>query len=90
MLIAVSIHELRAMSDEEVIRRHDEAAKNTLVGTAFYLDELRRRGDERHAEKMLKLTEDLAVYTGEIRWLTRVVTAATVIAILIAAIGVLK
>jgi hypothetical protein len=37
---APKLFELRMMPDEQVERAYDEAAKHTVVGTGFYLDEL--------------------------------------------------
>src|SRR5690349_20110652 len=79
MSIAVSLRELRGFSDDEVPRSYDEAAKNTVVGTQFYLDELRRRQDVRYAETLLVLTTRMTTGTEEIRGLTRRVTAAAVV-----------
>jgi hypothetical protein len=44
------IAKLRAMTDEQIIERHDQAAQNTMVGVDFYLDELRRREQARAIE----------------------------------------
>jgi hypothetical protein len=40
---APTVATLRAMTDEEIIRVHDETMQNTGVNSSFYLDELRRR-----------------------------------------------
>lgn len=42
-----SIAALRTMSDDELIREHDEMATHTAVGTQYYVDELHRRALER-------------------------------------------
>jgi len=51
---ARSIRDVRNLSD--LIREHDEAAKSTVVGTAFYVDELARRETARRERLMLRLT----------------------------------
>ncbi len=56
MGMAHSIKELRRLSDDELIRQHDEAAKSTVVGTGYYLDEIRRRDADRRERRMLLLT----------------------------------
>ena len=38
-----SFEELQNMSEEELIKQHDERAKHTVVGTQHYQDELARR-----------------------------------------------
>ena len=37
------IRDLRALSDERLVKLHDELAVNTQVGIGYYLDEFRRR-----------------------------------------------
>lgn len=37
------IEDLRTVPDEVLIAEHDEIARNTSVGVAFYLEELHRR-----------------------------------------------
>ena len=56
MGMAHSIEELRRLSDDELIRQHDEAAKSTFVGTGYYLDEIRRRESDRRERRMERLT----------------------------------
>lgn len=50
-----SIESLRTMSDAEVIAEHDEVAKNTGAGTAYWMDELERRSRERFTEASNRL-----------------------------------
>lgn len=47
---------LQQLTDQQLRDRYDHSAENTVVGTGFYLDELRRRDYER----MMKVTNDLA------------------------------
>ena len=35
-----SYDELRSLSDDELIKAHDDLAKSTLVGISYYLEEL--------------------------------------------------
>ena len=72
--MAETIEELRSLPDEEVIRRHDGRAANTVVGTNHYLQELTRRDMVRQGERMESLT-------SSINWLTWVIMIATVIGI---------
>jgi len=67
-----SIRDLRALSDEELISRHDAEAKQTVVGTQYYLDELHRRQQEWHTAVMVK-------YTKYILWLTIIVGFLTAV-----------
>lgn len=78
MGMAPRLSELRSMSDEELVRKYDGAAQHTVVGTAYYMDEIHRRQVERQNETMISLTRS-------INRLTWVIAGVTVIAILIAA-----
>lgn len=51
-----SIEQLRKLSDDQLIRDHDKKARDTVVGTQYYMDELDRRSRTRHENVMLKLT----------------------------------
>ena len=64
-----SYQELRALPDSELIAAHDREALHTVVGTAYYLDELRGR-------------EQLSV-TKSIRTFTIIVTMATILNLLL-------
>ena len=67
-----SFEELQTLCDDELIRRHDRAAKHTQVGTQHYLDVLNWRHQDRQTEAMLG-------YTRRIKWMTIAITAATAI-----------
>jgi hypothetical protein len=69
---APSVRRLRAASDDELIATYDEIAKNTVVGTAFYLEELQRREAMRISRSMWRLTWWIFGFTA-------VVTVATVV-----------
>jgi len=47
-----------------LIRQHDALAPNTVAGTGFYLDELRRRESARHEWLMIRLTWVIAALTA--------------------------
>jgi hypothetical protein len=77
------IAELRALTDDEVIQRHDAHAVSTVAGVAFYLDELRRREQVRAIEASNRLARR-AFWLG----VTNTVLAlAAVIATVIGAAG---
>lgn len=71
-MIAASLAKLRAMSNDELIKNHDETAKHNDVGVSYYLEELARRDQERQTKAMLR-------YTRWIIAMTVVMTIATVI-----------
>lgn len=61
---APKIEELRSLTDEELVKRHDDISTHTAVGTAYYLDELNRRTQEKHAKSIKNLTIWIAIMTG--------------------------
>ncbi len=70
--MAETISELRTLSDDELIRRHDDHAPNVQVATGHYFQELYRRDQKRGTEAMLS-------YTRRITWMTLAITVATLI-----------
>ena len=64
--------ELKTMSDDEVISEYDKRTSSTVVGTAFFLDEIRFREANRTSLRMEKLTWAIA-------FMTLVVTIATIV-----------
>ena len=70
--MALSLSDLRNLTDDELAKSHDGQAKTTVVGTQYYQDELNRRSQDRQTKAMLRLT----------RWvtgMTAVVTIATTV-----------
>ena len=70
--MALSLSDLRNLTDDELVERHDSQAKTTVVGTQYFLDELNRRYQERQTKAMLRFTKWITVMTA-------VITSATVI-----------
>lgn len=64
--------QLAAMSDEELIAHYNGHAEQTVVGTAFYREELARRQMARESARMLNLTNTVAKLTWVILGLTAV------------------
>ena len=69
--MAQSYAELRRMTDDELIRKYDETAKQTMIGLDFLRNEVVRRESERATRQMLALTRQM-------RNLTLVITGLTV------------
>jgi len=67
-----SLSELRSLSDDELVNRHDRLAQHTQVGTNHYLRELQRRDMDRQTRATLR-------YTGWITVMTVIVTICTII-----------
>lgn len=70
--------ELRKISDEELVRRHDAATENVQVGLNYFLEELARRRSERQGNVLEEMTRTITRLTWIIAGLTAVVTIVTV------------
>jgi hypothetical protein len=81
--MAETIEDLRRLPAEEVIRRHDQLARNTSVGTKHYLNELTRRDAVRQGERMERLT-------ASINRLTWIITVATIIGVILTLVSLLS
>lgn len=58
-----SLKELRGLSEDELIRRHDSISKSRPVTLEYYLTELARRDAEEREKRMLLLTWVIAGLT---------------------------
>lgn len=58
-----SWRELRAVSDEDLITRHDQAVRNTEIGLNYFLEEMARRDAARQMRTMTTLTWWIAGFT---------------------------
>jgi hypothetical protein len=65
-----SVKELRSLPTAELERLHDSAAKNTVVGTRHYLDEIARRDQERANKILIGLTGAIVLLTIALVYLT--------------------
>ena len=74
---ALSLKDLQNLTDDELVKRHDEQAETTVVGTQYYQDELNRRSLDRQTKAMLRFTKWIVAMTA-------VVTLATVVNVTIA------
>ena len=81
--MARHLSDLRAMSDEELIRQHDAWADWTHASVDYYLEELARRVNSRQSAQMLKLTK-------VITWLTVLMTILTITNVVFVAISLRK
>lgn len=61
--MALSLSDLRNLTDDELVEKHDAQAKTTVVGIQYYLDELSRRYQERQTNSMLRFTKWITVMT---------------------------
>ena len=73
--------DLRRMSIDELIKKHDELAKNTAVGILHYLEEISRRDTEQANKMMLK-------FNNQIRVMTIIITILTFVNIILVALTI--
>jgi hypothetical protein len=76
------VENLRSMTEEELIRSHDSEMQNRAAHYNIYLDELRRRETLRQGERM-------EILTTSINRLTWVITGATIVGVVLTAVGLL-
>ncbi len=69
---AKTIAELRSLSDDELVKQHDQLAASTSVGVSYYLEELERRSVDRQGRRMLRLT-----------WVVTALTVVNVVAVVV-------
>jgi hypothetical protein len=58
-----TLKELRSLSDDELIERHDKHATSTQVGVNHYLRELERRDLDRQTQQMVRFTLWMTIMT---------------------------
>ena len=79
----MKIEDLRKLSEDELIQRHDASMQNRVAHYNIFLDELARREAMRQGERMETLT-------ASINRLTWVITIATILGVLLTAAGLLS
>ena len=75
------------MSDDELREQYDNAAHNTVVGTSFWREELAFRIQMRAANEAHGLNQRIADLTKETVWLARVSVTASIVALVVAVLG---
>jgi uncharacterized membrane protein len=81
----VNVEHLRSISEEELMRRHNEEMQHRAEHYNVYLDELTRRETVRQGERMEALTTSLKRLTWWIVVLTVIIVIATVVGVLLTA-----
>ena len=79
--MSYSLAQMREMSDEQLIREHDQHAAHTVVGTQYYLDELRHRDLERMSSASERLSRQAVLLTLVNTILAVIATVAAIIAL---------
>jgi hypothetical protein len=89
MGIALSVQQLKALTDEEIERYHDQEAEHTMVGTQYFLDELGRREQDKLNKEMLELTRDMHRMTTTMTRATYVALALAVLSLIVGIVAIL-
>lgn len=55
---AMTYKQVRQMTDDELIKQHDIATDNTVVGLSFFIDEIKRREAAKAAESNQALARE--------------------------------
>ena len=76
---ALTLKELREMSDEKLIIEHDNLAQRTMIGMNYYLDELNRRAQNKQTEAMLSYTRRMLLLTVFVAILTIINVIAVIV-----------
>ena len=71
--------EMTALSDAELISAHDRIAGNVVMGTQYFLDELRHRKHRRIVEEQARVATSVERFTRRLYWLTGFIGIATAI-----------
>ncbi|MCC2030910.1 hypothetical protein [Microbacterium allomyrinae] len=85
--MAETFAQMRAMTDEELVKQHDESARNTTVGLAHYEDELRHRDLTRSAAASTRLAEESHRLARQSHKLTIANTVLSVVAVIVAIVA---
>jgi hypothetical protein len=88
--MAHTLAQLRALSDEEIVRLYDEFADRTGVGLNFYRDELVRRDAQRQGDRMEAMTARIQAMTAKMLWLTIAVLVLTIVNVALVALTVIR
>jgi len=72
MTIAPTLEKLKKLNEAELIAIYDNKAKNTVVGTSFYIDELRSREASSVNESVRRMTKWITLLTFLMTALTAV------------------
>ncbi|MEU7171274.1 hypothetical protein ABZ949_07270 [Micromonospora tulbaghiae] len=74
------IKQLRETSDDELIAEHDEIARHTVVGTAYYTEELERR----ERRRAIEASDRLARRAYRLAWSNTLLALVAAVAAIVA------
>ncbi len=79
-----SLKELRNLTDDEIIEKHDRLAESMMPGVNHYLNEIVRRDQSRQTEVMLTYTKKINRMTYLIAFMTCIMMVFTIANIVVA------
>ena len=79
-----SLKELRNLTDDDIIEKHDMLAVSTVPGVNHYLNKIARRDQSRQTEAMLSYTKKINCMTYLIAFMTCIMMVFTVANIVVA------
>ena len=82
--VSYTYSQMTALSDDELISAHDGIAGNVVMGTQYYLDELRHRKHTRIVEEQGRVAISVERFTRRLFWLTVFIGTATAINVSVA------
>lgn len=82
-MMAITLAQLRALSDEEVEARYDESTRHTQVGLSFWEDEL----DRRSRDRLVKSNQKLARWSLAVATLSGLASIAAVVLSVVTLLG---
>jgi hypothetical protein len=87
--MASGIERLRAMSEDELVKAHDETNLNRALPSTYFLDELRRREAARAEAASYNLSEASHKLAKRVLWLTVVNAVFAAVAAIAAVVALL-
>ena len=82
--MSYTYQQLSSLSEDELVSGHDSIAGNVVMGTQYYLDELRHRRHTRIVEDQGRVAANVEALTRRLFWLTVFIGIATAINVSVA------
>lgn len=80
--MAYSLKDIRGLSDGQLIEEHDNCAASTANHIHYFLEEIKRRDQNRQTETIIKYTRQMLILTVIIAILTVANVAVVIVQVL--------
>ena len=77
--MAYSLKELRELTDEQLVTEHDNCAASTVSHIHYFLEEIKRRDQNRQTKTIIEYTRKMLILTVIIAILTVVNVVAVIV-----------